>query len=115
MANIMLAHMMMANVLGDEMNCTEQEALKLATAYVNLRKHYGGVGLDPKTMALITAATVVVTVEGPKVQAMLARKKATREAMQVAAEAERLGGGSTVVPLDPSGMGGQRRPGPGTH
>lgn len=111
----MLGHMMIANLLGEEMACTEPEALKLATAYVNLRKHYGGVGFDPKTMALITAATVVLTVEAPKVQALLARKKAMREAARVTEEAERLAGGSTVVPLDPTGMGGHRRPGPGTH
>lgn len=100
--------MMVANVLGQEMVCTEAEALRIATAYVGLRRHYGSLGIDPKTQAIIAMGIVIVSVEAPKVQAMLRRKRAEAEVAKVNAEAERQSGGGTVVPINPG-----ERPGTG--
>jgi hypothetical protein len=98
----MLGHMMLANVLGPEMTCDEAEALRIATAYVNLRKHYPALPIDPKTMAWITLGITAISVEGPKFRAMAERKRMQRDADKVAAEAARQAPGGTVVQLDPA-------------
>lgn len=109
----MLGHMMLANVLGHEMLCSEAEALRIATAYCNLRKHYPALPIDPKTLAWLTMAGALAWVEAPKLRDVAARKRAEREDAKVNRAAAAQAGGGTVVPLDPSQRG--ERPAMGPH
>lgn len=98
----MLAHMVLANVAGHELICTEDEALRIATAWVGFRRHYGGMGFDPKHQAIAALAIAVVSVEAPKLRNRMARRKAEAEAEQVNEAARNLAPGGTVVPLNPA-------------
>lgn len=113
----MLGHMMLANIAGHEMMCSEAEALRIATAWVGFRRHYGGMGFDPKHQAIMALAIAVVSVEAPKIRNRLARKRAEAEAEQVAEQARNLAPGGTVVPLNPDQRAHPEMgfPRPGSH
>lgn len=101
----MLAHMMFANVAGEEFLISEDDALKIATAWCGVRRHYGGIGFDPKHAAIFGLVTAVGTVHVPRLRQRLARKRAEAEAARIADAAEKMASGSTVVPMPGSGRG----------
>lgn len=109
----MLAHMMLANLAGQEMFCTEAEALRIATAWVGLRRHYGGFGIDPKHRAIFALVAAIGSVEVPKLRARLARQKAEREEADVQRAARDMAPGGTVVQLGPAQRGQPMQPGNG--
>lgn len=104
----MLAHMMLANVMGHEMACTEAEALRIATAWVGLRRHYGGFGIDPKHQAIGALIVALASVEAPKLRNRMARKRAEADQDRINKAARDQAPGGTVIPLDPT-----QRPGTG--
>lgn len=112
----MLGHMFLANIAGEEFAITEEEAMKIAVAWVGLRRHYGGIGFDPKHQALFAFMAAVGYVELPRVRNRLARQKAEREQARVNSAAADLAGGGTVVALDPEGrMPGRQEGWPRPH
>lgn len=92
----MLAHAMLANAVGPEFAVSEQEALQLAQAYVNWRKHYPGV-LDPKTQALLSLILVAGTIEGPRML-RVTKRRATERATRKAAAPVRAGVSNPAAP-----------------
>lgn len=98
----MLAHMMLANVMGSEMLCTESEALRIATAWIGFRRQYGGFLLDPKHQAIGALLVALGTVEIPKLRQRMARRRAEVNAATIEQAARDQAPGGTVVPIDPT-------------